>query len=55
MRKLSAECEFGTTTPNEILLYEIVWLASDAKVRERLLRESLQKTAAEQPKSHHNS
>ncbi len=47
LRKLSAECEFGTITPNEILRARLVFGIRDAKVRERLLRESnltLQKT-----------
>ena len=47
LRKLSAECGFGTITPNEILRDRLVFGIRDAKVRERLLRESnliLQKT-----------
>ena len=40
LRKLAEECEFGTITPDEILRDRLVFGIRDAKVRERLLRES---------------
>ena len=38
--KLAAGCDFQTISPNEILRDRLVFGVSDAKVRERLLRES---------------
>ena len=40
LRKLAKECEFGTITPDGILRDRLVFGIRDAKVRERLLRES---------------
>ncbi len=40
LRKLAEGCDFQTISPNEILRDRLVFGVRDAKVRERLLRES---------------
>ena len=40
LRKLAEGCDFATITPEEILRDRLVFGINDAKVRERLLRES---------------
>ena len=40
LRKLAEGCEFNTITPEEILCDRLIFGVRDAKVRERLLRES---------------